>query len=240
MARAEAMGMSDPLPPPARAPAPAVAKPPQRAPSPAAAPASAPRAQAPAPRAPTPTIAAALMTRADDNRLFEVRSIVSGQALFACQAIASGTRLFGEDDWADETEKRSFTTLTAAQMTDLAPAMRAAFLRFAYNVTPEQIRGTFRPEGVRHPVNFINHSCEPNAGYDGADHIVALRRISVGEEIRMDYGTYSFSFDHDFTCTCGAWACRKKVTGNDWPELVRSGLRLPRFMRALANKALWG
>jgi hypothetical protein len=180
------------------------------------------------------------MTRADDNRLFEVRSIVSGQALFACRAIASGTRLFGEDDWVDETEKRSFTTLTAAQMIDLAPAMRAAFLRFAYNVTPEQIRGTFRPDGVRHPVNFINHSCEPNAGYDGADNIVALRRISAGEEIRMDYGTYSFSFDHDFTCSCGAWACRKKVMGKDWPELVRSGLRLPRFMRALANKALWG
>jgi SET domain len=228
MARAEAMGMSDPLPPPARAP------------SPAAAPAPAPRAQAPAPRPPAPTIAATLVTRADDNKLFEVRSIVGGQALFARRAIASGTRLFGEDDWADETEKRSFTTLTEAQLQDLAPTMQEAFLRFAYNVSPEQIRGTFRPEGVRHPVNFINHSCEPNAGYDGADHIVALRRIAVGEEIRMDYGTYSFSFDHDFSCTCGAWACRAKVTRNDWPELVRSGLRLPGFMRALANKALWG
>jgi hypothetical protein len=240
IARAEAMDLSDPVPP-----APASAKLPQRAPSEAATPAPVPRAatappQAPTARAPTPTIAAALMTRADDNRLFEVRSIVSGHALFACRAITSGTRLFGEDDWADEAEKRSFATLTAAQLTDLAPTMRAAFLRFAYNVTPEQIRGTFRPEGVRHPVNFINHSCEPNAGYDGADHIVALRRISAGEEICMDYGTYSFSFDHDFTCTCGAWACRKKVTGNDWPELVRLGLRLPGFMRALANKALWG
>ena len=29
-------------------------------------------------------------------------------------------------------------------------------------------------------------------------------RISAGEQIRMDYGTYSFSFDHDFTCRCGA------------------------------------
>jgi hypothetical protein len=216
MARAEAMGMSDPLPP-AHAPSPA-AKAPAR----------------------TPTIAAALLPRVDDGRLYEVRSIVSGQALFACRAIASGTRLFGEDDWADETEKRSFSTLTSAQVDELAPGMRAAFLRFAYNVSPEQIRGTFRPDGVHHPVNFINHSCEPNAGYDGADQIVALRRIAIGEEIQMDYGTYSFSFDHDFTCTCGAWGCRKKVTRNDWPELVRSGLRLPGFMRALANKALWG
>jgi hypothetical protein len=221
MARAEAMGRSDPAPPPARA-------------------SSAGGAKASARNTPTPTIAAALAPRIDDGKLFEVRSIVSGQALFACQPIASGTQLFGEDDWADEAEKRSFSTLTSKQLDELAPPVRAAFLRFAYNVSPEQIRGTFRPEGVRHPVNFINHSCEPNAGYDGADHIVALRRIAAGEEIQMDYGTYSFSFDHDFTCTCRTWACRKKIGRNDWPDLVRSGLRLPGFMRTLADKALWG
>ena len=244
MVRAEAMDLSDPVPP-----TPASTKLPQRVLSEAATPAPvraataaapAPRTQAPAPHAQTPTIAAALMTRADDNRLFEVRSIVSGQALFACRAIASGTRLFGEDDWADETERRSFTTLTAAQLNDLAPAMRAAFLRFAYNVTPEQIRGTFRPEGVRHPVNFINHSCEPNAGYDGTDAIMALRRITAGEEICMDYGTFSFSFDHEFKCACGAWGCRGHVRRDDWRNLVRTGLRLPGFMRALADRALWG
>lgn len=245
IAKAETMGKSDPLPTPPPAPVPTVAKEPPVAQAPIAPASLAPAAvatagPAPASRAAALTIAAALKTPADDNRLFEVRTMVSGQALFACRAIGSGTRLFGEDDWVDETEKRSFTTLTEAQLVDLAPAMRAAFLRFAYNVTPEQIRGTFRPEGVRHPVNFINHSCEPNAGYDGADHIVALRRIAAGEEIQMDYGTYSFSFDHDFTCTCGAWACRGKVTREDWPELVRSGLRLPAFMRAQANKALWG
>ena len=50
-------------------------------------------------------------------------------------------------------------------------------------------------------MNFMNHSCEPNLGYDGAGAILALRGISAGEEIRMDYGTYSFSFDHEFTCT---------------------------------------
>jgi hypothetical protein len=30
------------------------------------------------------------------------------------------------------------------------------------------------------------------------------------------------------------------VSRNDWPELVRLGLRLPGFMRAQVNKALWG
>ncbi len=90
---------------------------------------------------------------------------------------------------------------------------------------------------MRHPVNFINHSCEPNAGYDGADAIVALRRITAGEEICMDYGTFSFSFDHEFECTCGAWGCRgqvRRTIGTVWCVL---GLRLPGFMRALAGRA---
>ena len=150
--------------------------------------------------------------------------------MFATRAIARGTRLFGEDDWADETERRSFSTLSVAQFNALAPAMRADFLRYAYNTSPEEITGTFQHGTVRHPVNFINHACEPNAGYDGADHIVALTSIAAGEEIRMDYGTFSFSFDHEFACRCGAPGCRGKVTAHDWPGLVRAGLRLPAFM----------
>jgi len=176
----------------------------------------------------------------DAEAPFEVRATAAGRGLFACRSIASGTRLFGEDDWTDETERRNFSLLSAAQLDNLTPAMRAAFLRFAYNTSPEQIAGTFRPEAVRHPSNFINHSCEPNAGYDGEDHIVALRRISAGEEIRMDYGTFSFSFDHNFGCACGAWGCRGAVRRDDWRALVRTGLRLPGFMRARADRALWG
>src|SRR2546430_1320085 len=121
--------------------------------------------------------------RAGVTSPFKLRPTPSGQGVFACQPIARGTALFGEDDWADEDERRSFSTLSAQQLGNLTPLMRAAFLRFAYNIAPDRISGSFRPEAVRHPVNFINHSCEPNAGYDGADHIVALRRIAPGEEI---------------------------------------------------------
>jgi SET domain-containing protein len=171
---------------------------------------------------------------------FEVRSIEGGRALFATRAIATGTQLFGEDDWADEAERRSFSTLSAAQFSALAPALRETFLRYAYNTSPGEITGAIRAEAVRHPVNFINHCCDPNAGYDGVDHIVALTRIAAGEEIRMDYGTFSFSFDHDFVCRCGAWRCRGRVRHDDWTELVRLGLRLPSFMRQQTSRALWG
>ena len=185
-------------------------------------------------------VAAPALPAEDAAPLHELRETVTGRAVFACRAIAAGTPLFGEDDWAGEDERKSFSRLSAAQLEDLTPSIRTTFLRFAYNTTPEEITGTFHPERVRHPVNFINHSCEPNAGYDGVDAIVALRRISAGEEICMDYGTFSFSFDHEFKCTCGAWACREQVRRDDWLSLVRTGLRLPRFMRALADRALWG
>jgi len=174
------------------------------------------------------------------GKLFAVRETKIGRGLFACQPIARGTPLFSEDDWVDEQEVRAFSVLTPPQIDKLSPALRKTFLCYGYNTALDQVTGTFHPEAVRHPVNFINHSCDPNLGYDGLDAIVALHRISPGEEIRMDYGTYSFSFDHEFTCTCGAWGCRGQVRRDDWKNLVRTGLRLPGFMRAEADRILWG
>ena len=165
-----------------------------------------------------------------------MRPLAAGKGLFALRPIAAGTVLFGEDDWADEAERQSFATLTTSAFNALPPERRAIFLRYAYNTAPDAITGTFDPERVRHPTNFTNHSCDPNAGYDGTDAIVALRPIAPGEEIRMDYGTFTFSFDHAFTCRCGAANCRGKVTGADWPALVRAGLRLPAFMQNCANR----
>jgi hypothetical protein len=172
--------------------------------------------------------------------LFAVRDTKTGRGLFACQPIDRGTLLFSEDDWVDETEARAFSVLPSAQIEKLSPTLRSAFLRYGYNTALDEVTGTFHPEAVRHPVNFINHSCEPNLGYDGVDSIVALCAISPGEEIRMDYGTYSFSFDHEFACTCGVWGCRGQVRRDDWKGLVRAGLRLPGFMRAQADRVLWG
>src|SRR5262245_62918872 len=37
------------------------------------------------------------------------------------------------------------------------------------------------------PPDFINHSCEPNAGLDGQIAIVALHRIHPGDEVTIDY-----------------------------------------------------
>ena len=64
--------------------------------------------------------------------------------------------------------------------------------------------------------DFINHSCEPNAGLDGQIAIVALRRILPGEEVTIDYAMCDGSPYDEFECGCGSKICRGTVTGEDW------------------------
>ena len=69
---------------------------------------------------------------------------------------------------------------------------------------------------------FINHSCDPNVGFDGQITYVAMRDIEPGVELCHDYAMEradSYSLD----CLCGSELCRGTVTGEDWkiPELQR-------------------
>jgi hypothetical protein len=64
--------------------------------------------------------------------------------------------------------------------------------------------------------DFINHSCEPNAGLDGQIAIVALTRIPPGEEVTIDYAMCDGSPYDEFDCACGSAICRGRVTGDDW------------------------
>jgi len=66
------------------------------------------------------------------------------------------------------------------------------------------------------PPDFINHSCEPNAGLDGQVAIVALHCIQPGEEVTIDYAMCDGSPYDEFECGCGSPSCRGRVTGEDW------------------------
>ena len=67
---------------------------------------------------------------------------------------------------------------------------------------------------------FINHSCDPNIGFRGQVVYVAMRDISIGEELCHDYAMERTD-DYLLDCHCGSPLCRGKVTGEDWklPEL---------------------
>jgi hypothetical protein len=66
------------------------------------------------------------------------------------------------------------------------------------------------------PPDYINHSCEPNAGLDGQVAIVAMHRIQPGEEVTIDYAMCDGSAYDEFDCECGSALCRGHVSADDW------------------------
>lgn len=66
------------------------------------------------------------------------------------------------------------------------------------------------------PADYVNHSCQPNAGMSGQIAVVAMRDIDAGEEVCIDYAMCDGSPYDEFECGCGTPSCRGLVTGNDW------------------------
>lgn len=73
------------------------------------------------------------------------------------------------------------------------------------------------------PADYVNHSCEPNAGLNGQICLVAIRNIEPGEEVCFDYAMSDGSPYDEFECGCRTLTCRGDISGNDWrnPELWR-------------------
>jgi hypothetical protein len=62
--------------------------------------------------------------------------------------------------------------------------------------------------------DFVNHSCDPNAGMviDGTEvRLIALREIVPGEQITFDYSTTMDEDDFEFDCLCGSEECRGRI-----------------------------
>jgi hypothetical protein len=74
--------------------------------------------------------------------------------------------------------------------------------------------------------DYVNHSCCPNTGVrlvEGRVVLIAIRNITVGEEISFDYATtQDGGFDSIQECECGVPNCRKFIGDfNCLPEDVR-------------------
>lgn len=104
--------------------------------------------------------------------------------------------------------------LTGAQL-ETAPE---ALVRFSVQVEEDLYLTTVTPP---ESADFVNHSCDPNAGLSSSISLVALRPIMPGEEVCYDYAMSDGSPYDEFDCACGSPLCRQQVTGNDWqlPEL---------------------
>lgn len=105
--------------------------------------------------------------------------------------------------------------VTFQELERLSPLERSHTIQ----VEDEIYLAPFGPE--EEPADYINHSCDPNAGIRGQVSLVAMRPIAPGEEITFDYAMSDSSAFDEFLCACGSPLCRGRVTGDDWkrPEL---------------------
>ncbi len=85
--------------------------------------------------------------------------------------------------------------------------------------------------------DYVNHSCNPNAGLSGQIGLVAMRDIQPGEEVCFDYAMSDTMPYDEFECGCGQKNCRGRVSGNDWqkPELQKryAGFFAPHVQRRI-------
>jgi len=58
------------------------------------------------------------------------------------------------------------------------------------------------------PYGFVNHSCDPNLGVRGEREFVALRDISPGDELTVDYAITTDEVHWAMECRCAAPNCR--------------------------------
>lgn len=72
---------------------------------------------------------------------------------------------------------------------------------------------------------FVNHSCEPNLGFDSNFNFVAIVEIQPEEELFWDYSFDETNPDFRMKCKCGSQFCRGVITGSDWKELGNRNLQ---------------
>lgn len=141
------------------------------------------------------------------RRGWEVRPLVNGgHGIFAVRPFAPGDRIL-------VFEERPHTLVSLSRVEKGWGAReRDWFDRYAWPLTDEIWAVWSEDPDEWRP---INHSCEPAAWVEGLD-VVARRAVEAGEEITLDYATFSNERMPSFECRCGASNCRRTIRGEDY------------------------
>lgn len=84
------------------------------------------------------------------------------------------------------------------------------------------------------PIRFLNHSCEPNAGFKTPTRLYASRDIAQDQEIVVDYSTIEYLEFWQSPCNCGSKHCRRIIRAIQFlkPKTYKSYLPyIPKFLR---------
>jgi len=83
-------------------------------------------------------------------------------------------------------------------------------------------------------LQYMNHSCEPNSFVDTERmEVIALRDISLGEELSFFYPSSEWHMAQPFECLCGTASCLRVISGADsLPSADLDRYHLTRFIQS--------
>ncbi len=133
-----------------------------------------------------------------------------GFAVFASEPIKKGEMLFVMGGYIltieDENSLRGIVADKPIEISDY------------FSISPR------KPSDIpKMPQHYVNHSCNPNAGFKGQIFLVAMKTIEPGDEIVYDYAMVMHSNKNsdslfEFDCLCGSKQCRGIISENDWKK----------------------
>lgn len=114
----------------------------------------------------------------------------------------------------------------------------AVMHRFAGIVSDRICQHSLQVDGTRHVsgtrfIGYLSHGCDPNARLDmAAFALIALRDITPGDLVMIDYAATEQRLHRQFACHCGATDCRGWITGRDEDPNPEGRAWLARFQAA--------
>lgn len=128
---------------------------------------------------------------------------IAGYGIYANQHIKANEVIFRGEEMAQRIVTRKYVE------SSWSVKEKETFRKYAYPLSKEVFL-----LWDDNPANWApqNHSCDPNTRYEGLN-VVALRNISKGEELTLNYANFLDEHMEPFDCRCGAANCCGRVTG---------------------------
>ncbi|HEY6063870.1 MAG TPA: SET domain-containing protein-lysine N-methyltransferase [Chitinophagaceae bacterium] len=129
---------------------------------------------------------------------------IAGYGIYASRAIMEGEIIFNGEGKA----QRIITKRYVEKNWNEDEKMH--FRRYAYPVSEELFilwdddPSEWAPQ---------NHSCDPNTAFNGLN-VFAIKNISGGEELTLDYAQFLDENMEPFNCQCGSPQCRGEISGS--------------------------
>lgn len=129
------------------------------------------------------------------------KSPIATYGIFAVQAFKAGDVIVAGEARTQRIISRSHV------QSHWTEAEKASLLRYVYPLGEDVL--VLRNSN---PGDWIlqNHSCDPNTAYRGFD-LIALKDISAGEELTVDFATFCGENMEGFQCMCGSAKCRGDI-----------------------------